>query len=145
MSMVKVRLVGCDRYNFKGELYEKGKVYMVGEAKATIMLRKEDAFNRPYFAVYVKPSKSKAERVAEAAAAAATAAAAQVTAEEEAVVEYPDGSEPADDAEEEVDPDAAVEVEEDTDDDPALDEEDEVNSEEVDVDEDRDDGTAVEV
>ena len=145
MSMVKVRLVGCERYNFKGELYEKGKVYMVGEAKATIMLRKEDEFKRPYFATYVKPSKSKAQRVAEAAAAAATEAAARVAAEEEEIVEYPDGSEPADDVVVEDDPDAAVEVEVDKDDDPDLDEEDESNPEEVEVDEDRDDGTAVEV
>ena len=144
MSMVKVQLTGCDRYNFKNELYEKGKVYMVGEAKATIMLRKKDEYDRPYFTVYVKPTKSKAQLVAEAAAKAAAEAAAEF--DEDEIVERPDGSEPeAAEPEVEVDPEAAVEVEVDTDDDPSLDEEDEPNSEEVEVDEDRDDGTAVEV
>lgn len=139
----KIRLVGCERYNFRGELYLKGKVYLVGDAKAKIMLRAEDEFGRPYFAPYVAPTKSKEDRVAEAAAKAAAEAA---RAEVEEVVERPDGSEPDKGAEEaEVDPDAAVEV--DTDDDPELDAGDEENPEEVDVDEedDRDDGKAVEV
>ena len=39
---VKIELVGCERYNFKGELYLRGKVYRVGDAKATILLRDED-------------------------------------------------------------------------------------------------------
>ena len=43
MARVKLRLTGCDRYNFKGELYVKGKVYNVGDTKATIMQRKEEA------------------------------------------------------------------------------------------------------
>ena len=139
----KLKLVGCERYNFRGELYEKGKVYLVGDQKAELMLRAEDEFGRPYFAEYRKPVKTDAQ---EAARKAAEAAAAAAVAEAEAeVVERPDGSEPKDsvpEAEAE-DPDAAVEV--DTDDDPELDEE-VTNSEEIVVDEeDRDDGSAVEV
>ncbi len=137
MSRIKIRLVGCDRYNFGGELYEKGKVYNVGESKGTILLRKEDEFERPYFVPYIKAEKTDRQRLAEKAAALAIAAAAEAAAEEEAIVVV-------DDDEEEViefDPDAAVEV--DQDDDPELDEEDPENPEEVD--EDRDDGTAVEV
>lgn len=144
MTMVKLRLTGCDRFNFKGELYEKGKVYMVGENKAEIMLRKKDGFDRPYFTPYVAPAKSRESRIAEAAAKAAIAAAKEAVAAEEEIVTRPDGSEPEVAEEEpEVDPDAAVEVEVDTDDDPELDEEDPENPEEVT--EDRDDGTAEEV
>lgn len=138
----KLKLVGCERYNFRGELYEKGKVYLVGDQKAELMLRAEDDFGRPYFAAYQKPLKSNVEKAAEAAALAAAAA---VKAQEEAeVVDRPDGSEPKDSVPvEEVDEDAAVEV--DTDDDPELDE-DVDNPEAIEVDEeDRDDGTAVEV
>lgn len=140
MSLQKLKLVGCDRFNFKGELYEKGKVYMVGESKAAIMLRKEDEYGRPYFAAYVKPEKSEKVRIAEEAARIAIAAAAEAAVEEENVVVYEDGSEVVEEA-------ATGNPEEvvDTDDDPELDEEDPENSEEVDVDEDRDDGTAVEV
>ncbi len=145
MTAVKMRLTGCDRYNFKGELYEKGKVYLVGEAKATLMLRKEDENGRKYFTPYVKPSKSKSERAAEAAAKAATAAIEAVEREEEELVVREDGSEPDDDLEVEFDPDAPdVPEVVDTDDDPDLDEDGPDNPEEV-VDEDRDDGTAVEV
>ena len=121
MSMVKLKLVGCDRYNFKSELYVKtgedgrGKVYMVGESKAAIMLRKKDEFGRHYFAQYVKPAKSQKQLVAERAAKIALAAAEEAAAEEENIVERPDGSEPTDpDEVVEVDPEAAVEV--DTDD-----------------------------
>ena len=138
MSMVKLRLVGCERYNFKGELYEKGKVYMVGESKAKIMLRKEDEHERPYFVPYVKPEKSEKQILAEKAAALAIEAAAEAAAEEEALIVVDD------DEEEEVEVMASEEVEVDTDDDPELDEDDPVNPEEVDM-EDRDDGTAVEV
>ena len=140
MSMQKLRLVGCERYNFKGELYEKGKVYMVGDAKATLMLRKEDEFGRPYFAPYVAPAKTATQRIAEAAAAAAIKAATEAARFEEEIVVREDGSETVE-LVEATDPDAAIEV--DTDDDPDLDEEDEVSSEEVS--EDRDDGTAVQV
>jgi hypothetical protein len=139
---MKLRLVGCERYNFGGELYEKGKVYNVGESKGTILLRKEDEYGRPYFASYVKPLKSEKQQIAEKAARIAIAAAAAAVEEEENEIVIEDEVEVV----EEVDPEAAVEV--DTDDDPELDEEDEVNPEEVDVeeeDEDRDDGTAVEV
>jgi hypothetical protein len=138
--MKKLRLVGCERYNFRGELYQKGKVYHVGDNKAQIMLRAEDSFNRPYFAAYVAPEKSREDRIASAAAKAAAAAAREELQADEAI-ERPDGSEPSDSVPDEtVDPEASIEV--DTDDDPDLDEDDEENSEEVDV-EDRDDGTAV--
>jgi hypothetical protein len=140
MSMQKLRLVGCKRYNFKGELYEEGKVYMVGDAKATLMLRKEDEFGRPYFAPYVAPAKTANQRIAEAAAAAALKAAEEASRFEEEIVVREDGSETVELVEAK-DPDAAIEV--DTDDDPDLDEDDEVNGEEF-V-EDRDDGTAVQV
>lgn len=142
MTRIKVKLVGCERYNFGGELYEKGKVYNVGESKGTILLRKEDEYARPYFATWVKPAKSEKQAIAEKAAAIAIAAAAEAAAEEdEAIVVIDDEVEVV----EEGDTEAAVEV--DTDDDPSLDEDDEANPEEVDLseDEDRDDGTAVEV
>lgn len=145
MSSVKVRLTGCDRYNFKGNLYEKGKVYMISEVKAKIMLRKQDEFDRPYFTVYVAPEKSKEQRIAEEAAKALAAATAKIEAEEENLVEIEDV--------EEVEDDVPVESEEvDTDDDPDLDEDTPANPEELlveedseDEDKDRDDGTAVEV
>ena len=141
MAMQKLRLTGCERFNFKGELYEKGKVYMVGEAKAAIMLRKEDDYGRPYFSPFVAQGKSKSQRVAEAAAAAAAQAAA--TAVEEEILVDRTGEEPVDPvnpAEVVVDEDAAVEVDMD---DADLDDLDDPNPEEV-LD-DRDDGTAVEV
>jgi len=148
-TMQKLRLTGCARYNYKGELYLKGKVYSVGDNKATNMLRDEDAFGRPYFVPYVKPAKSKTQRIAEAAAAAAAKAAQE---EAEIVIERPDGSEP-DPTEDKVvapDPEEVSEEEladEHDEDDLDLDGEDEDNSEEVDddEDEDRDDGSAVEV
>ena len=143
MSRIKVKLVGCLRYNFGGELYVKGKVYDVGESKGTILLRKEDDYGRPLFATWVRPVKSEKQAIAEKAAAIAiAAAAAAATEEDDTVIVVDDEVEVV----EEVDPEAAVEV--DTDDDPELDEEDPVNPAEVDPeaeDEDRDDGTAVEV
>lgn len=141
MSMEKIRLTGCDRYNYKGELYEKSKVYLVGESKAAILLRDTDEYGRHYFTSYDAPAKSKTQRVVEAAAAAAAKA---VTEEVEAIVERPDGSEPQ--VAEEVEDQVEQPLEVDQDDDPSLDEEDEANAEEVSVeDEDRDDGSAVEV
>ena len=138
----KLRLVGCERYNFRGELYQKSKVYHVGDNKAKIMLRAVDQFDRPYFAEWVAPEKSRDDRIAEAAAKAAAAAARQEIQAEQAI-ERPDGSEPTDSVPDDtVDPDASVEI--DTDDDPELDEGDEENPEEVEL-EDRDDGSAVEV
>lgn len=125
---MKIRLVGCERYNFRGELYEKGKVYLVGSQKAELMLRATDEFDRPYFAEYRKPTKSEAQRKAEEAAAAALAAA--KAAEEEVVVERPDGSEP--DPAPVVEEDEPVEV--DTDDDPDLDEDDDDNPEAIEED-----------
>jgi nucleotide-binding universal stress UspA family protein len=87
---MKLKLVGCERYNFRGELYERGKVYLVGDQKAELMLRSVDEFDRPYFAEYRKPLKSEAQRKAEEAAAAALAAAQAEEAEE--LVERPDDS-----------------------------------------------------
>jgi len=117
MSMQKLKLVGHERYNFGGELYEKGKVYMVGESKATILLRKEDAYGRPVFAAYVKPLKSEKQVIAERAAAIAiAAAAAAVEEEDDAIIVVDDEVEVV----EVVDPEAAVEVVIDKDDDPAL-------------------------
>lgn len=126
---MKLQLVGCERYNFRGELYERGKVYLVGSQKAELMFRATDDFGRPYFAEYRKPLKSDAQKKAEEAAAAALAAA-QIE-EEAIVVERPDGSEPDAAPEVEVDEDAAVEV--DTDDDPDLDEDDDENPEAIEV------------
>ena len=144
---IKLRLVGSDRYNFRGELYEKGKVYRVGDDKGKIMLRKQDDYKRPYFVEYqAVPEKSAAELAAEAAVAAAVAAA-QLAEDEnrvEDVVERPDGSEPdAPVAEEVIDSDASVEV--DTDDDESLDEDTKGSDEEVSDNADRADGTEVEV
>ena len=148
---IKLRLVGCDRFNFRGELYERGKVYRVGDDKGKLMLRKTDEYGRHYFAEYrVVPQKSAAELAAEAAAAAALAAA-QLAEDEHRVeefVERPDGSEP--DKAVKADPDAPVEPEVvDTDDDDALDEDSAGSSEEVSDDDeddaDRSDGSEVEV
>jgi len=140
--MVKIQLSGCDRYNYKSELYEKGKVYIVGEAKAAILLRDKDDYDRPYFTPYQKPTKSKAHRVAEAAAAAAAKAA---TAAAEEIVTRPDGSEQQDDVVIAVEQPEEIVV--DKDDDPSLDDEDADNPEEFnpDEEEDRDDGSAVQV
>jgi hypothetical protein len=134
---MKLKLVGCERYNFRGELYERGKVYLVGDQKAELMLRSVDEFDRPYFAEYRKPLKSEAQRKAEEAAAAALAAAQAEEAEE--LVERPDDS---GDAAPEVEVSESEEI--DMDDDPDLDADDEENPEAVEE-EDRDDGTAVEV
>lgn len=145
----KLRLVGCERYNFRGELYVKTgedgkrKVYYVGDNKAAIMLRVEDSFGRPYFAEYVPPTRNREDVIAAAAAEAAAKAARDFEAGE-VPIDRPDGSEPDLDDVPVVDPEAAIEV--DTDDDPELDNEDAPNAEEIDPDaEDRDDGTAVEV
>lgn len=144
--MIKIRLVACERYNFRGELYEKGKVYSVGTDKATLMLRKKDEYERNYFVEYEKPTEKSSKQLAAEAAELAAIAAADLVAEEEGrveeVVERPDGSEP-DEATPEVefDPDAAVVV--DTDDDVTLDEDTPANDEEVD--ENRADGSEIEV
>ena len=87
MTRMKLRLVGAERYNFGGELYEKGKVYLVGGTKATIMLRKVDEYDRPYFVPYVAPAKTRTDRIAEAAAAAAIAAATAAAQAEDEVVD----------------------------------------------------------
>ncbi len=144
---IKLRLVACERYNFRGELYEAGKVYRVGDDKGKIMLRKTDDWERHYFAEYqAVPEKSAAQLAADAAKAAAVAAA-KLAADEnrvEEVIDRPDGSEPNDPVAEFVaDPEAAEEV--DTDDDPALDEDTKTNPEEVSEDVDRADGSEVEV
>jgi hypothetical protein len=144
MSMQKLRLVGCERYNLKSELYIKGKVYLVNDIKAKLMLSKVDEYDRPRFVPYVAPAKTRTDRIAEAAAAAAIKAATEAAAAEDEVIDRTADA-PGDDVVVEEDPDAAVEVEVDTDDDPDLDDDDVVNSEEVDVDEDRSDGTEVEV
>ena len=128
MTRIKLKLVGCERYNFGGELYEKGKVYNVGESKGKILMRKEDNYGRPFFATYVKPLKSEKQQIAEKAARLAIAAAAAAVEEEENEIVIEDEVEVV----EEVDPEAAVE-EVDTDDDPELDEEDPENPDEVDV------------
>lgn len=49
MSMVKVKLVGCKRYSFKGETFEQGKVVIVSEVKALQLLRSKDDYGRAYF------------------------------------------------------------------------------------------------
>lgn len=137
--MIKLRLVGCDRYNFRGELYQKGKVYAVGETKATLMLRQKDQFERFYFAKYREaPKKSVKQLAADAAAAAAVAAAQEAEAEGrvEEVIARPDGSEPDSPKIEVPEGPTAEEEEVDTDDDPELDEDDKGNPEEVVVDED---------
>jgi len=141
--MIKLRLVACDRYNFRGELYERDKVYLVGENKAKVMLRKQDQWDRNYFTEYRAAPEKSAAVLAQEAAEAAAVAAAQLAADEnrvEEVVERPDGSEPDEAPAEAVfDPEASVEV--DMDEDPALDEDTEGSSEEV----DRADGSEVEV
>ena len=148
---IKLRLVGCDRFNFRGELYQRGKVYRVGDDKGKLMLRKVDDSGRHYFAEYRAVQKKSAAELAAEAAAAAAVAAAQLAEDEgrvEEFVERPDGSEP--DKAVVVDPDAPIEPEVvDTDDDDALDEDSAGSSEEVSEDEedeaDRSDGSEVEV
>ena len=63
---VKIKLVGCDRYNFQGVVYQrlsedgkKPRVYGVSDTKAAILLRKENEFGRPYFVEWRKPIKSR--------------------------------------------------------------------------------------
>ena len=144
MAHIKIKLVGCDRYGFKGQGYERGKVYVMPEAKAKILLAKEDEYGRPYFAVYTKPEgKTREQRIAEAAAAAAAEAARQEV--EAELVDMTGESHDAGAYVEPVtgDPDVA---EVDTDDDPSLDEPDAANPEEVPAeDADRSDGSEVKV
>lgn len=146
---IKLRLVGCDRFNFRGELYEKGKVYRVGDDKGKIMLRKQDEYDRPYFAEYQAPPEKSAAVLAKEAAEAAALAAAELAAKEnrvEEVVDRPDGSEPDKVVAEDLDPDAPSEPEEvDLDDDPDLDEDTAGSDEEVSEDVDRADGSEVQV
>lgn len=140
--MIRIRLVGCERYNYKGELYMKGKVYAVGESKAAIMLRDKDDYDRPYFVPYVKlvNEKSAKQKAAELAAELAKIAAEEDEGDPD-VIERPDGSEPD---KTDIDPDKVDQpVPVDTDDDPSLDDDDAENTEEVDV--DRADGSEVEV
>jgi hypothetical protein len=49
MSKVHVRLVGCKRYQYRDELFEKGNLYLLDEAKATLLLRSLDDAGRNYF------------------------------------------------------------------------------------------------
>ena len=56
--MIELRLVGSERYNYKGELFVKGSVYGVSDAKGTNLLRLIDDMRRPYFLLnehYAKP------------------------------------------------------------------------------------------
>ena len=47
---LKIKLVGCERYNYKGETYERGKAYLVNRQKAMLLLGKEDDWGQRYFA-----------------------------------------------------------------------------------------------
>lgn len=49
MSKVAIKLVGCARYSYRDELFEKGNVYLLDEAKATVLLRSKDDSNRRFF------------------------------------------------------------------------------------------------
>lgn len=151
--MIRIRLVGCERYNFKGELYIKGKVYAVGESKAAIMLRDEDDYGRPYFVPYVKlENKKSAKQIAAELAAELARIAAEEDEDEPDVIERPDGSEPqpvADGAVPEEVVEQPVPVVDTDESDLDLDGKDETSSEEVDVNEDDDadraDGSEVKV
>lgn len=56
MSFVKIRLVGADRYAYRGDLFEarttddKSRYYMVKEARSTHLLAQVEEFSgQPYF------------------------------------------------------------------------------------------------
>ena len=49
MSRKTVVLSGCARYNYKGDLYEAGHRYSLGESRAEALLRLEDDWGRRYF------------------------------------------------------------------------------------------------
>ncbi len=45
-----IKLVGCNRYSLRGELFERGFVYDVDDKKAAELLGKRDDYGRAYFA-----------------------------------------------------------------------------------------------
>lgn len=46
---IRIKVVGCQRYSFKGELFEKGFFYDLEDEKARTLLNKQDDYGRPYF------------------------------------------------------------------------------------------------
>lgn len=57
---VRIRLVGCENYNYKGELFKKGYAYKLTRLKAENLLRKRNEHSgMPYFAVVKETVKVK--------------------------------------------------------------------------------------
>jgi hypothetical protein len=52
---IRIKVVGCQRYSFKGELFDKGFVYDLEDGKARELLNKQDDYGRAYFARVEKP------------------------------------------------------------------------------------------
>jgi hypothetical protein len=46
---IRIKLVGCNRYSYKGELFEKGFEYDLDDAKARALLVSNDDYGRPFF------------------------------------------------------------------------------------------------
>mgnify|MGYP003416992306 CR=1 FL=1 len=46
---IRVQLIGCLRYSYKGELFEKAYQYDLDDAKARALLQSKDDRGRPYF------------------------------------------------------------------------------------------------
>ena len=49
MALVKIKLVGAINFNFRGEVFEKGPIYMFEQTKADGLLARVDDDGRPYF------------------------------------------------------------------------------------------------
>lgn len=80
MAIRTVKLVGCGRYGYKGQLYERGKLYDVNDdALSTYLLQQVDDFGVRYFrevsAEDKKAAQDRAKKIIEAKKAAEAAAA----------------------------------------------------------------------
>lgn len=60
-----IRLVGCKRYSYKGELFEQGFDYDLDEVKSSYLLRQKDELGRNYFVGIDKPRRANEELIIE--------------------------------------------------------------------------------
>lgn len=52
---IRIKVVGCQRFSLMGEIFEKGFVYDLDDAKARLLLGKVDDYGRLYFARVEEP------------------------------------------------------------------------------------------
>lgn len=62
---IRIKLVGCNRYSYKGELFEKGFEYDLDDNKARTLLLSNDDYGRPFFARVEVPAELDQEVIIE--------------------------------------------------------------------------------